>query len=95
MRVRVYRNLRAGGYSVLNPRTGRVVGHASAVLLTAARFIVREGGRKRVLEERRKNVHAFVEGDLIDATPLDGRRCPSGRGGGAWGVDATAKRLGP
>lgn len=73
-----------------------VVGHASAVLLTGVRFIVRESGRQRVIREGRKNVHAFVEGELIDAVALDGYACPSGRGGGAWGIDAREKkRLGP
>lgn len=69
-RVRVYRNLRAGKangfktYSVLGPQ-GRVVAHVGEILLTDVRFVVREGGQRRVRQQHRKNVHAFIEGTVV------------------------------
>jgi hypothetical protein len=43
----------------------RVVEHADRVVVVDARFVVRKGGRARVLAERRKNVHAWVEGTRV------------------------------
>tara|TARA_R100001086_G_C11756193_1_gene236794 strand:- start:80 stop:493 length:414 start_codon:yes stop_codon:yes gene_type:complete len=43
---------------------GRVVDHRDQVLIHNAEFRVREGGRQRVIKERKKNVHAFVVGTL-------------------------------
>lgn len=62
----IYRNLRMGGYSVRH--RGKVVGHVRGVILRDTDFIVRPGGRARVLREKRKNVHAFVRGKLIAYT---------------------------
>ena len=60
----VYRNLHNDMWSIRNAATGLVIGHALLVKLVSAEFIVREAGRQRVLQEQRKNVHAFVEGGL-------------------------------
>lgn len=49
-------------------------------MLTGAKFIVSEAGRQRVLKEKRKNVHAFVIGELVDDD-------------GAFGQDADGKDL--
>jgi hypothetical protein len=43
----------------------RVTAHPDAVRLSSAVFVVRQAGRKRVLREKRKNVHAWIEGELI------------------------------
>lgn len=59
----VYRNLmRTAGvwYSIV--QRGLVVGHTKEIALTDVHFVVREGGRRRVLETGVKNVHAFVVG---------------------------------
>lgn len=64
--VWVYRNLmRNDGvwYSLM--QRGLVVGHATEVALVDVRFIVREGGRVRVVNTGVKNVHAFVVGRLV------------------------------
>ena len=66
MRVQVYRNLNNGLISIQDLSTGLVLGHASAVDLQRATFIVREAGRQQVLKEKRKNVHAFVRGKVVD-----------------------------
>lgn len=68
MICRVYRNLHNGKYSI-QARTGKfkgkVIGHADAVIMESVDFKVSENGRQRVLKEKKKNVHAFVEGDLL------------------------------
>ena len=63
--VLVYRNLSHGRkskplYSVM--QNGRVVRRTRAIMLRNVQFIVRESGRQRVLQEGRKNVHAFAKG---------------------------------
>ena len=63
-RVRVYWNLHRNLFSIMSMKTGRVIGHAEAVSLKNANFVVRPGGRAKVLREKRKNVHAFVIGEL-------------------------------
>ena len=66
--VRVYRNLHRGGYSI--QQNGVIVAHASRVVLGAVRCVVSEAGRQRVLKERVKNVHAFLDGTLMRHDPL-------------------------
>jgi hypothetical protein len=68
--VWVYRNVGATYRDDPEPtysirQRGRVVAHASAVMLAHARFIVDERGRQRVLRTGHKNVHAFVVGMLV------------------------------
>jgi hypothetical protein len=67
-KVRVYRNLRNQLLSVQSNIGGSwlVVGHVESLLLYDAEFKVSEAGRKRVIEQKRKNVHAFVYGELAD-----------------------------
>ena len=69
MRVRVYRNLHTGTLSmqgyIPEKKGWRVIGHPEVVTLENVKFVVREAGRLRVLKEKRKNVHAWVEGDLV------------------------------
>lgn len=59
-KVKVYFNLRARKFSIMH--NGAVVAHLPEVSLNDVRFNVHQAGRKRVLDEKRKNVHAFVEG---------------------------------
>jgi len=63
-RVQVYRNLNKPGvtYSIRDAETGLVLGHANRVLLNKCYFVVKQAGRKRVLETKKKNVHAWIEG---------------------------------
>ena len=63
MRVEVYRNLHTGLMSV-RECGGRVLTHAEAVFLNDPTFVVQPAGRAKVLREQRKNVHAFVRGEL-------------------------------
>lgn len=68
MKVRCYRNLHKNCYSVVDMKTGRVHAHLQSLLLKDARFRVSEAGRQRVLREKKKNVHAFVVGELASNT---------------------------
>jgi hypothetical protein len=72
-RVRVYRNLHNGMFSV--EYQGKVVAHMLEVSLIDVEFRVQEAGRRRVLRERAKNVHAFVVG-TIDDVSLEGLHVP-------------------
>ncbi len=64
-RVEVYRNLKFRDrvvYSVRDAKTGLVLGHATDLLLSRCKFVVSQKGRERVLKEKKKNVHAWIEG---------------------------------
>lgn len=63
-KVMVYYNLHKHTFSVTYD--GRVIAHADYVKLENVVFRVRQGGRDKVLKDKRKNVHSFVIGTLID-----------------------------
>lgn len=65
MKVEVYWNLHKDCFSVRDCKTGRVIKHAKELFLTDVKFVVRQAGRRKVLQEKRKNVHAFVRGNLV------------------------------
>jgi hypothetical protein len=72
MKVRVYFNLRKRRFSVLSKqaRGWLLMMHTDYINLTNAEFKVSEAGRQRVLREKRKNVHAFVEGFVTSKEDL-------------------------
>jgi len=63
-RVMVYYNLHKNTFSI--QYQGKVVIHADYVKLTDVEFRVRKGGKEKVRDEKRKNVHAFVIGNLVE-----------------------------
>jgi hypothetical protein len=63
-RVMVYYNLHKHTFSV--SYQGKVIMHADYVKLGDVEFRVRQGGKEKVRGEQRKNVHAFVIGDLLE-----------------------------
>lgn len=71
MTTRVYYNLHKHLLSVQQKVAGRwkVVKHVDEIALRNVKFKVSAAGRERVLRERRKNVHAFVEGEQIPFMP--------------------------
>ena len=69
IQVRVYRNLNRGCYSVT--QQGRVIFHIAEISLVDCTMVVRQAGRNRCLQERRKNVHAFIVGHVAAATQSD------------------------
>jgi hypothetical protein len=79
MRVRLYRNLspqyrQQHAWSIMameGPRKGKVVDIVDGAVLSEVVFLVSEAGRQRVLRDRVKNVHAFVEGQLVKKFALN------------------------
>ena len=63
-RVRVYRNLHKKCLSVQDSN-GIVIGHVQTIVLKNVKFVVRPAGRRKVLETKRKNVHAFAVGEVV------------------------------
>ena len=74
MRVEVYFNLHKHLFSVRSARSGRVILHTDRVHIRNPEFVVRQGGRQRVLREGKKNVHAFVRGEATYFSKYD---CPT------------------
>jgi hypothetical protein len=62
MRVETYYNLHKHCLSFREP--GERVSHARAMVLNNVKFAVQPAGRAKVLTDKRKNVHAFVRGDM-------------------------------
>jgi hypothetical protein len=64
LRFRVYRNLHKNLFSIQgyleNKKGYRVIDRVSQALLEDVTFKVYKNGRKKVLKEKRKNVHAYV-----------------------------------
>ena len=60
--VTSYWNSHKGLYSVLDYKTRRVIDRSNDVFLINPNFVVRQGGRERVIREGKKNVHAFAVG---------------------------------
>ena len=72
MKVFVYFNLHKKLFSVKaleGPEKGRVIAHKELLTLTNATPKVSEKGRQRVLQERRKNVHAGIVGEWEPIDP--------------------------
>lgn len=71
MKVKCYRNLNRKGvvWSVLNIKTGLVIDRSPTVYLSSCTFKVSQKGNKRVRQNKRKNVHAFVKGKRIKGVP--------------------------
>jgi len=63
-KVMVHFNLHKNTFSVTYK--SRVIMNADYVKLTNVEFRVRQGGKNKVREEKNKNVHAFVIGELVN-----------------------------
>lgn len=64
--VRIYRNLNRKGqvYSVW--QKGFVVAHMKEFVLRDVTFVVNKSGKERAIRTKTRNVHAFIEGLLVD-----------------------------
>jgi hypothetical protein len=64
---RVYRNLNKNTWSIQRKTKNgwRVFYWSDEIILKNSKFKVSKSGRARVLREKRKNVHAYVIGELI------------------------------
>ena len=67
MKLEAYYNLHKNCISA-RPIGGRVR-HYEILCLEDASFSVQPAGRKKVLKEKKKNVHAFVRGNLLSCSP--------------------------
>jgi hypothetical protein len=63
-KVMVHYNLNKHTFSITYKN--KLIAHADHIKLNDVEFRVRPGGRARVLEDKRKNVHAFVIGTLLE-----------------------------
>lgn len=68
--VYVYFNLHKKCFSVKDVKSGLVCAHTTAVRLSGVTFKVSQAGRTRVLKERKKNVHAGVQGVVDSLEPV-------------------------
>lgn len=75
LKVMVYYNLHKHTFSV--QYKGKVILHADYVKLKDVEFRVRSGGKEKVRHEKRKNVHAFVIGTLVDFCEFPCENIPS------------------
>jgi len=70
MSVRGYRDLNSKNSELFSiqgkggPLSGKVIDHSVSVAIDDATFNVRAGGQRRTRVEKRRCVHAFVEGQL-------------------------------
>lgn len=76
LKVFVYYNLHKHCWSVKaldGVNKGRVIGHCHALMLESGQCKVSQAGRQRVLNEKRKNVHAGCQGFIssLDKPNLD------------------------
>lgn len=69
-KVFVYWNFHKKCFSVKDCKTRRVIQHRKSIALKNCKFKVSEAGRQRVLKEKKKNVHAGVEGYVTNTEHL-------------------------
>jgi hypothetical protein len=70
-KVQVYWNLHKKCFSLKCPKSGLVLAHTNDFFtLRRVRYVVRQAGRRKVIEQKRKNVHAFVYGILVNAAEV-------------------------
>ena len=72
MILRVYQNLRRHDWSLLDPKTNRVIGHRTELVLLDVTLIVSEKTRQRVIRDNRRTVHAYAAGVLSEESPRAG-----------------------
>ena len=72
-RAKCYRNLNKPGvtWSIVNSSTGLVDQYANKVILKDVSFKISKAGQLRVRKEKRKNVHAFVIGNIVTDIPYN------------------------
>ena len=70
--VEVYFNLHKQVFSIRDKKTKLVVAHAPCVTLQNVSFKVSQAGREKTIATKQKCVHAFVVGEFVGSTPIDG-----------------------
>jgi len=72
MKVQVYYNLHKDRLSIRSAKSGLVINHADFVVLNNVKLHVQPTGQYKVRRDKRKNVHAYVSGDLASKHQPDG-----------------------
>jgi len=67
LRVRCHLNLHRGDWSITYK--GKVIAHVDQITLADCRMIVRENARLRVIANRCREVHAWIEGNYVEEKP--------------------------
>lgn len=67
--VKIYKNLHNGLWSIM--QGGLVVAHVESFSMYGVSFKVSESGRQKVIRERKKYVHAFIVGRLLEVNCTD------------------------
>lgn len=73
MKVDIYKNLNKDCYSIRSrekDKYGKVIDHSKTIILKNVIFIVGKKGRERVLQEKRKNVHAYARGTFVSKNEI-------------------------
>lgn len=65
-----YFNLHKKVFSVRNEKTKKVEHHSRFVVMDNCTLKVSQAGRERVLREKRKNVHAGIQGELVSTEDI-------------------------
>jgi hypothetical protein len=68
-KVKVYRNLKNGKFSIVDVKTGLVVAYSDQVYLKDVEFKVGAGGQAKARETGTRNVHAGVVGSYGGSLP--------------------------
>jgi hypothetical protein len=63
--VDVYRCLNRKGKFYSIKQRGVVVGHTDNIVLSDCKFIVNASGKKKAIETKQRNVHAYIRGRII------------------------------
>ena len=66
LKVKLYRNLHKKGVVYSVQHKGKVIAYTSDLILRDVKFVVRKKGQEKVRESKRKNVHAFITGIMLD-----------------------------
>lgn len=66
MKVKLYRNLHKKGVVYSVQHKGKVIAYTSDLILRDVKFVVRKKGQEKVRASKRKNVHAFITGTMLD-----------------------------
>jgi len=67
--VEIYRNLHRRGVVYSVRQRGRVVAHATELVLSDVAFVVNTAGHRRAKIEKTRNVHAWARGWITDVVP--------------------------
>ena len=61
----VYFNLHTFKFSVVDRSNGRVAYHADSLTMVDVTFVVQPAGRKRAVQQKKRNVHAYARGRVL------------------------------